>query len=293
MRYDLCLPWYWEYDDVFVEMVERACAEQDVSLWQIRPDNLLEAVTALYQGRTTFKTLLNRGQGEPGFTPIERWAREFGARRINPSELSAWSEDKATMHLELISAGLHTPYAVLLPPFIEQPIPPPIDLSPLGRDFVVKPANGGGGEGVLMGANSLEEILRARVQFPEQKYIVQARVVPRVLEGKPAWFRVFYANGETFPCWWDPLTHIYTSMDAQGAFGEHAAKLGEITRRIAAICRLDWFSTEIALADEFLVVDYVNDQIDTRIQSRALDGVPDEVMNGVARRLVQIARQSA
>jgi len=41
MRYDLCLPWYWEYDDVFVGMVERACIEEGISLWQIKPDNLL------------------------------------------------------------------------------------------------------------------------------------------------------------------------------------------------------------------------------------------------------------
>ncbi len=98
MRYDLCLPWYWEYDDIFVEMVERACIEQGISLWQIKPDNLLESITALYKGTTTFKTLLDRGQGELVFKPISCWAQEHSAKRINPCELSAWSEDKTTMH---------------------------------------------------------------------------------------------------------------------------------------------------------------------------------------------------
>ena len=28
MHYDLCLPWYWEYDIDFVQMIERACHEQ-------------------------------------------------------------------------------------------------------------------------------------------------------------------------------------------------------------------------------------------------------------------------
>ncbi|MDD2922213.1 MAG: hypothetical protein PHQ36_07995 [Anaerolineales bacterium] len=197
MRYDLCLPWYWEYDDVFARMVERACIEQGVSLWQIRPDNLLESITALYKGITTFKTLLHRGQGEATFDPIPRWAKEFGARRINPAELSLWSEDKATMHLELIASGLHTPYTVLLAPFLEQPVIPPIDLAPLGEHFVIKPSNEGGGEGVIMGATSMDEILQARMEFPEQKYLIQAHVAPRIIEDKPAWFRVFYANGET------------------------------------------------------------------------------------------------
>ncbi len=86
-----------------------------------------------------------------------------------PLRISAWSEDKATMHLELISAGLHTPYTILLAPFLEQPYIPQIDLTPLGKNFVIKPSNGGGGEGVIMGASGISEILQARMEFPEQK----------------------------------------------------------------------------------------------------------------------------
>ncbi|MBK9600726.1 MAG: hypothetical protein IPO36_02620 [Anaerolineales bacterium] len=292
MRYDLCLPWYWEYDDVFVGMVERACIEEGISFWQIKPDNLLESITALYKGVTTFKTLLHRGQGEAIFDPIPRWAREFGVRRINPAEVSAWSEDKATMHLELINAGLHTPYTILLAPFLEQPVIPQIDLTPLGENFVIKPSNGGGGEGVIIGANSIEQILHARMEFPEQKYLIQAHVTPRILDDTPAWFRVFYANGETHPCWWDTETHIYSHVTAQDESQHRLGRLREITKRIASICKLDWFSTEIALADEFIVVDYVNDEIDTRVQSQAMDGVPDEIMESITRQLVKIAKEN-
>ncbi len=292
MRYDLCLPWYWEYDTDFVGMVERACIEEGISLWQIKPDNLLESITALYKGITTFKTLLHRGQGEAIFDPIPRWAREFGARRINPAEVSAWSEDKATMHLELISAGLHTPYTILLAPFLEQPVVPAIDLTPLGENFVIKPSNGGGGEGVILGASSVDEILRARMEFPEQKYLIQAHITPRIIGSRPAWFRIFYANGETHPCWWDTDTHIYAPVTAEEEAGWGLSRLREMTKRIASICRLDWFTTEIALADEFTVVDYVNDEIDTRVQSQAVDGVPDEIMENVARQLVKIAKEN-
>ncbi len=291
MLYDLCLPWYWEYDDVFVGMVERACIEEGISLWQIKPDNLLESITALYKGVTTFKTLLHRGQGDPTFDPILRWAKEFRARRINPEEVSLWSEDKATMHLELISAGLHTPYTILLASFLEQPVIPSIDLSPLGENFVVKPSNEGGGEGVLLGRNTLDEILRARMEFPEQKYLIQAHITPKFINDSPAWFRVFYANGEKYPCWWDPSTHIYRKVTAQEEDSVGLSRLRDVTNRIASICKLDWFSTEIALADEFIVVDYVNDGIDTRVQSQAMDGVPDEIMESIARQLVYIAKE--
>jgi hypothetical protein len=292
MRYDLCLPWYWEYDDVFTGMVERACIEEGISLWQIKPDNLLESITALYKGVLTFKTLLNRGQGDPRFDPIPRWAHEYGARRINPVEISRWSEDKATMHLEFISNGLHTPYTILLAPFLEQPVIPQIDLMPLGENFVIKPSNGGGGEGVILGASNLEEILTARMEFPEQKYLIQAHVTPQIIEDSPAWFRVFYANGETYPCWWDPETHIYAPVSAEEESQHRLGRLRDVTKRIASICRLDWFSTEIALADEFIVVDYVNDEIDTRVQSQAMDGAPDDVMEGIASQLVKIAKEN-
>lgn len=290
MRYDLCLPWYWEYDDVFVGMVERACIEQGISLWQIKPDNLLESITALYKGTTTFKTLLDRGQGELVFKPISRWAQEYSAKRINPCELSAWSEDKTTMHLEFINAGLNTPHTIVLASFLEQPVIPEIDLAPLGENFVIKPSNGGGGEGVIIGASGMDQILRARMEFPQQKYLIQSYITPQVISGNPAWFRVFYANGETYPCWWATDTHIYQNVTAEQESQYGLNKLRDITKQIASICKLDWFSTEIALADDFVVVDYVNDEIDTRVQSQAMDGVPDEIINNIARQLVSIAK---
>jgi hypothetical protein len=290
MHSDLCLPWYWEYDIDFVHFVEKTCHERGLTLWQITPDNLLESIHALYKGERTFNTLLDRSQGEDRFLPIHNWAKEHGKRRINPAELSAWSEDKATMHLELITAGVTTPYTILLPPFLEQPLLPELDLTPLAGQFVIKPSNEGGGEGVILGASSLEQIQRARMQIPAQKYLVQATVVPRTIQGRPAWFRVFHAVGKTYPCWWHPLTHVYAEVTAQEENRHGLTPLYEITGRIASLCRLDWFTTEIALTlDDFVAVDYVNDQIDTRVQSKAVDGAPDEVMKGVAERLVGLA----
>ena len=291
-RYDLCLPWYWEYDFDFVRLVEHACYLQGEIFWEVTPDNLLEAITALFQEERTFSALLDRSQGDTRFEPLHRWARDHGVRRINPGELSAWSEDKATMHLELINGGIYTPYTILLPSFIEQPLLPALDLTPLGEQFVVKPSHGGGGEGVVLGASSLDHIRRARMEFPEQKYLIQAYVTPRWLNDRPAWFRVFYAGGAVFPCWWHPSTHVYTELTAQEETDYGLSKLRDVALHIASICRLDWFSTEIAWTDrEFIVVDYVNDQIDMRLQSKAVDGVPDDLIQKIAERLVLIARE--
>ena len=291
MHYDLCLPWYWEYDVDFVQLVEQTCLAQGISFWQITPNELLESVTALYKGEKTFRTILDRSQYDPRFEPIHRWSRGHNVRRINPAEVSAWSEDKATMHLELISAGIHTPYTIILPSFIEEPIIPDLDLTPLGYQFVIKPSNEGGGEGVILGAFSMDQILRARMEFPGQKYLIQATITSRTIQGQPAWFRIFYANGKTCPCWWHPLTHVFSAVTLQAENRYELTPLHEITRRIASICRLDWFSTEIARTlEQFVVVDYVNDGIDTRVQSKAVDGVPDEIMQSIAEQLVLIAK---
>lgn len=288
MHYDLCLPWYWEYDIDFVQMIERACSEKGLTFWQITPDNLLESISSLYRGETSFGAILDRSQYDQRFEPIHRWSREHNTLRINPGEVSKWSEDKATMHLELITAGIHTPYTILLPPFIDQPVISDMDLSPLGSRFVIKPANEGGSSGVILGASSMDQILRARLEFPEQKYLIQETITPRTIHGQPAWFRVFYAVGQTYPCFWHPLTHVFSVVSPQDENRYELADLRDITQRIASICRLDWFSTEIALTlEQFVVIDYVNDGIDTRVQSKAVDGVPDEVMQGIASQLVE------
>jgi len=290
-HFDLCLPWYWEYDLDFVSLVERACLAHQVSFLAVTPGNLLEATTALYTRALTLGALLDRSQGDRRFEPLTRWAREHAIRRINPAEVSAWSEDKATMHLELIQAGLNTPHTLLLPPFIEEPVIPVRDLTPLGGRFVIKPSNGGGGEGVIMGASTWDEVLRARLEFPSQKYLAQAYVDPGLLDGRPAWFRIFYSAGTCYPCWWDPSTHIYGVVTAAEEQRYGLQPLRSDTMKIAHLCRLDWFSTEIALAEgRFIVIDYVNDGIDTRLQSRALDGVPDEVMRGITEELVKLVK---
>lgn len=286
--YDLCLCWYWQYDEDFARYLEEACRTHACTLWQITPGNLLGAVSQLYRGKAVFHTLLDRADDDLRFEPIRRFAVEHLVRRINPSELSHWSEDKATMHLELIQAGLQTPYTILLPPFIEQPILPNLDLTPLGERFVIKPAVGGGGEGVWMAASTRKDIERARLEFPDHKYLAQALIQARILSGREAWFRVFYVGGDCFPCWWHPSTHAFTVLTLNEEKDFELSSLRQVTERIAGVCKLDWFSTEIALADDgrFVVVDYVNDGIDTRVQSRAADGMPDEVLRWIADRLV-------
>jgi hypothetical protein len=291
-RYDLCLTWNWEYDADFVLLIEAACAVRGVSLLQVTPQSLGRVLSGLENGEITFTTLFDRAsESDPRFQPLVEWATRHKLFCINPQKRTIWSGDKATMHLEFISRGLYTPYTIILSPYSKHASIHPLDLGPLAGSFAIKPACEGGGDGVILEATSWEQVLEARQQYPDEKYLLQAHVTTCILDGHPAWFRVLYCDGAVYPSWWDQQTHIYARVTAEEKARFGLRNLREIPARIAQICGLHLFSTEIALteAGDFLVVDYVNDPVDLRLQSKAVDGVPDIFVESIAARLARLA----
>jgi hypothetical protein len=130
-------------------------------------------------------------------------------------------------------------------------------------------------------------VLAARQAHPTDRYLLQAHIVPIQLDARPAWFRVIYCAGQVYPCWWDTTTHVYTPVTLEEADRHGLSPLSNITTRLARLCGLDFFSTEISLSSDglFVLIDYVNDQIDLRLQSKAADGVPDAIVRDMAERL--------
>jgi hypothetical protein len=292
LRYDLCLAWNWEYDADFVHLIEVACAARGVSLLQVTPDSLDQALAGLENKEISYKTLLDRAsESDCRFQPLVDWAARHRSFCMNPQKRTIWSADKATMHLEFISHGLYTPHTIILSPYTKHSSIRQCDLEPLGGSFAIKPACEGGGDGVILEATSWEQVVGARQQYPQEKYLLQAHVTTRVLDGRQAWFRVLFCDGAVYPCWWDQHTHIYARVTAEEKARFSLRNLRQVPVRIAQICGLNLFSTEIALteAGHFLAVDYVNDPVDLRLQSKAVDGVPDVYVESIAARLVRLA----
>jgi hypothetical protein len=288
--FDLCLAWNWEHDADFVQMMDKICATRGLTLLSIPPQNLDKTLAHLADGEVGFHALLDRAsEAEPAFLPIVEIARATGAMRLNPRELADRAYDKALIHQAFLDDGIPTPQTLILPAFLDQTVLPYPILFPINKKFAIKPALGGGGEGVIMNVLTLDQVQAARAQFPGQQYLLQEQVTPGVVGGLPAWFRIIYCLGEIYPCYWDVKTHVYTPLhpDLEERFG--LGSLRELIKRIARICQLDLFSTEIALTEEgrLLVVDYVNDPIDLRLQSRAMDGVPDFIIERIAIRIAE------
>jgi hypothetical protein len=293
-HYDLCLAWNWEYDADFVHLIEAVCAAHGLSLLQTTPANLDEVLAGLNSAEISFGVFFDRAsESDSRFQPLVERALQQDVFCINPQQYAVWSADKATMHLEFISRGLHTPHTLILHPHSQEAFVSPPELGLLGSSFAIKPACEGGGDGVILEATSWEQVLGARQQYPGEKYLLQAHVNARMLEGRPAWFRIIFCDGAVYPCWWDQRTHVYGRVTAEEKSRLGLQELRRIPARIAQICGLHLFSTEIALTEggDFLVVDYVNDPVDLRLQSKAVDGVPDAYVESIAARLVRLAEK--
>ena len=288
MRYDLGIAWEWEYDAPFIALLEAACRSHALNFLQITPQNLEVHWPHLDCSPTGMHVFLDRASDTNAhFLPVSRWAETHADEILNPSNAALLACDKARMHQMVTHAGLKTPYTFILPPYEISPEPQAVDLQPLGANFIVKPAHGGGSLGVMVNACTADDIQKARQTFPADAYLLQATIVPADAERQPAWFRVLYCCGSIFPCWWHPQTHVYTSVSAEDVKRYNLQALYTVTASLASICRLDLFSTEIALTADhsFVVVDYINDPVDLRLKSQAIDGVPDEIVRQIAETL--------
>jgi len=288
-NYDLCLTWNWEYDADFVELLDLACQSHGLSLLQITSENLSEMMRSLENKEIAFQIFFDRASDtDPRFIPVVQWACNHAVHYINPHELACRAWDKVAMH-QAMSASMDTPFTIVLPSYDDQPLLPAIDLASLGDGFTIKPALGGGGDGVITEATSLNQVLVARQQFPSQRYLLQAQIIPTRLGLRMAWFRVTYCVGKVYPCWWDNCTHIYTPVTSDETTSYHLSPLHSITSSIAQICGLELFSTEITLTPDgrFVIVDYVNDPIDLRLQSKTFDGVPNDIVRDITERLAE------
>lgn len=283
--YDVCLAWSWEYDDDFVALLRDACFRHGLTLYEVTPNTLCDALAHIAAGELTFFAFFDRASdGDPAFLPLVEWATAHVPRLLNPFATARRAWDKATMHLEFITAGLYTPHTIILPPYQEQANLLPPDLAPLGGRFSIKPAHGGGGAGVVNRAQAWIQVTAARQKFPADKYLLQEWITPATMGGRRAWFRVIHCCGRTFPCWWDDQTHVYTPVTQGEELLYNLGRLREMAAIIARVCGLQLFSTEIAWAADgrLLSVDYVNDPLDLRLQSKTIEGVPDVIVAALA-----------
>ncbi|MBS4035468.1 MAG: hypothetical protein KGZ85_13435 [Ignavibacterium sp.] len=290
-KFDLAISYVWEYDKEFADLTEKILQSYSLSTFIITDHNIYEVTELVKRRKLWFTSYLDRASDvDDDFTDLAKILTRRKCRIFNPYKNVEHAIDKATMHLEFITAGINVPYSIIIPPHKEhEELSLKVDdLAILGRPFIIKPCNTtGGGIGVVTGAESLKEVLIERRTNTYDKYLIQQKINPVELDGKRAWFRCFWAFGKPISVWWDDKTHIYEYLYSDQLDKYGLRKLNQITRTIARITELDFFSTEIVLTPDkkFVVIDYVNDQCDMRFQSAHKDGVPDIIVEQIIQRI--------
>ena len=291
--FDLGIAWEWEYDFDFVNLIVQKCEERNLTVFHISVENFENLFKAIQKGDVNFFAYFDRASDiDEGFAKLNLLLNSRGVYVINRYNEMLRASDKATMHLELLNAGVNLPFTVILPPFDDEPNYE-IDRSifdRVGVPFIIKPSSEtGGGTGVKIG-NSIEDITEARKEFPYDKYLIQEIIRPLYIGEDKAWFRAFYILDEILICWWDSEMKVYRSVKEEEILKYGLCEIKDIMRKIKNVCKLDFFSSEITLSisngvKKFIAIDYVNEVPDMRLKSKAFDGVPDEVVQKIAQRI--------
>lgn len=290
--FDFVIATDFPYDNDFVTLLKLATYKLDLTFKVVLPENLEQIFNGLVCGDIEIGFFYDRASDtSPEFVKLHDFLLTNDVPIFESQDHMAFASDKATMHLEFIAHGLVTPYTIIIPPFstAENIFLSVADLAKLGRPFFIKPANTtGGGIGVVDGAETLQDILHARKVYKSDKYLLQKKVVPVEKDGKRFWFRCFYSCGLVQCAWWHDQTHLYQVLSPEEVGIFQLQPLFDIVPRIAQICGLNFFSTEIALTSEgtFVIVDYVNEICDMRLKSQHFDGVPDEIAAQVADKII-------
>lgn len=287
MKTDLLALWAWEFDADFVRRLGAACERARVSMLAVDGADMASLAKRLVSGDIDATAVLDR---------VWDWGGEYeshvpAVQTHVPLPLNDYARvraiwNKPYAHYLLMDHGLRVPHLVILPSLEKEPAIKPKNLAAIAQHISVKGAHSGG-SGVLLPVRTWAEIEARRHEWPADETLLQEWIEPRLLGGRRAWFRVFYACGAVYPCWQDDRTHIQQAITAseERLFG--LDRLRGITQQIATLCGLNVFSTEIALDDQnrWVVVDYINDPPDFRLKSTVSNGVPDDIVDAVADRI--------
>lgn len=292
---DLVALWEWEFDTEFIRLLQREAQKANVRFEHVTTYDIEDFIGSLRSGKTRFSTLLDRAiDSNEAFAPVQEWALQNGATVINPYSESLRALNKSYVHYELMKVGVNVPFTVMLPSFeemrwVSESLMREVFKLPL--PFVLKPAHGGGGEGVIKNVTSHHHVHDGRKLCPWDSYLAQERIYPKYLYGWRCWFRAYWVFGDVLLAWWDDTTFIYRPFSDKDKPFVRFDEIQTMMTRIAQVARLHFFSTEIALTREnkLVAIDYINDQIDLRLKSKHYDGMPDQLVETIARKIVEFA----
>lgn len=286
-------------DDLFIHRVQFHCARLGLNFFLIEPTWITPFHEQFAKGEVWARVLLNmhseHHRPEDPYSRLVDLAASKHTQIIDPPAIAQAAFDKARFHPRLLGTGIEVPYTVIVPGHEVDGFKLTDEMqAQLGVPFVIKPSLGYGRRGVIINARNETDLKKSASAWPGGDYLLQQLMVPRMVEGTPAYFRVYYAFGSIWCNWWNCYTDRSrpVSLREQEQYG--LQPLWEIAQKLAVLSGMRFFSTEVLATaeDRFVVIDYINDQCHMLSQTANPEiGVPDEVVAGIAERLVQGARE--
>jgi hypothetical protein len=292
---DLAVAWDWEFDNSFIQLLRTRAATKGLRFNDITVYDLPEILKGLRDKSLTVGCFLDRASDTNElFLPLQDWIQQSGSRSINPYFDSQRTINKAQIHYDLMQSGVHVPFTVMLPSydqsqFIGDTLMREVEKIPI--PFVLKPAHGGGGEGVIKNVTQYFHVHDGRKAFHWDPYLAQELICPKYLYGWRCWFRAYFIFGDIDIVWWDDLTHIYRTVSAEDKVRVGFTAMEAVMKKIASVAKLHFFSSELALPmnNQLVAVDYINDQIDLRLKSEHYDGVPNIIVEKIIEKILVFA----
>ncbi len=291
--FDLGIAWDSEFDNEFVNDLNDRSLKEGVEPYLIHAYNFFSSLKDITEGELSFRCFFDRSSDDSStFGGLADFLKKKDINFINHPDNVKKSTDKFKTHFKFRSHDIPVPKTVLLRPE-EDKKTLELKIKFVSKPFILKPADGSSGEGVVLDAQSLDDILRLKERFGNTAYLVQEKITPINLENKPAWFRVFYCLGKINPCWWNPLTRIHDILTIKEIYRFGLYDMWWLTKMIHTVSGLDFFSVEMAMRsnEKFIVVDYVNDQPDMRKKSKFKDALPDEIVDKVISNIIAFVKQ--
>lgn len=283
--FDLAIAYKWVYDKELVDDIERYFHRNNLTTFVIHKAIIHQTLNKVQRGEILFRNFLDRATDEDeDFEPLAEAIIQSGAKTVNLHHLIDDAIDKATLLPKLNSQNIDLPETIILPPFEEEPELSISDeeLNRLGKPFIIKPAYySGGGEGANVNGFTFEDIQTLRRELYDDRYLIQRKIKSKYFDSFKAWFRSFYLFGKVLTVQWDDETRIYDDLPFRKMEKIDYKKIEEITKKIADICKLHYFSTEVTIGTDgkYYAIDFVNDPCDFRRKSIHKDGVPDVIVD--------------
>jgi len=282
--YDVGIGWANPVDQKFVEELKPVLRKKGLSWFEITFHNLASVFERVVGETLHFRNFLDRSSDDhPAYFLLAEVLRSRGARVVNNPYQMVRFASKTTLHRLFEQQGLPVLPTTILSGSRYSKKELEHILTSFSVPFVIKPAHGGAGEGVVMSGKNVKDVVQFLKDNVPDDGLIQSYITPSQFEGKVTWFRPIYVCGTTIPLWWDPKNMFYHVFGDSPYERKIAKRLEKIIQKVAALTHIELFSMEAVITHDkkLVIVDYLNYPIDLNTREEVPDGLPPETLKQV------------